>query len=297
MDPNEEKQKKLNKLVGLVNESEISSIKSVTTGIINIINDPESTGRSLAEIIKIDPPLTAKLLTLANSAHYSSPRKIIEINEAVIWVGFDALKELALSQKVCEIFNTGESIDGYSSISLWKHSVAVALLGKMICRREFREKGENTYVAGLLHDIGIIVEDQFLQDEFRHAVSKSNNEKKNLLNAEHEILGYDHADIGNAITAAWNLPQELVVAIGYHHHPHNAGHTFSRIASTLYVADYVCQDNGIGYRDAPFQSKVALDECLRTLHIQPHAINIIVKDVEQEIQRIEDQGLFQHDPA
>ena len=71
------------------------AIKSITTGIIDIINDPKSTGKDLAEIIRVDPPLTAKLLTVANSAYYASAKKIVEIDEAVIRVGFDALKELA----------------------------------------------------------------------------------------------------------------------------------------------------------------------------------------------------------
>jgi hypothetical protein len=64
------------------------------------------------------------------------------------------------------------------------------------------------------------------------------------------------------------------------------------MASTLHVADYLCQQNGIGYCDAPFQGKVAFEECLRTLHLQPQALDLMVNDVEQDIQRMEDQGLL-----
>ena len=157
MKPEEEKSTKLKKIVEMVNKSEISSIQNIVSGVTKIINDPKSSAKDLKEIIQIDPPLTGKLLKLANSVYYSPRTKISEIQQAIIWVGYDALKELALSQKVCEIFAGNSTIEGYSKTLLWKHSVAVSLLGKMIYRKEFREKGENIYVAGLLHDIGIIV--------------------------------------------------------------------------------------------------------------------------------------------
>ena len=100
----EEKTIKLDKLIQLVDNSELSSIKNIVTGLIRIINDPKSTARDLTDLIQIDPPLTAKVLRLANSAYYSPREKVSEITRAVIWVGYDAIKELAINQKVCEIF-------------------------------------------------------------------------------------------------------------------------------------------------------------------------------------------------
>jgi len=211
------KQKKLNHIVNLVNDSEISSIKSVVTGIVKIINDPRSSAKDLKDLIELDPPLSAKLLKVANSAYFSRGTKIVEIMQAVIWIGYDALRELALSQKVCEIFNNDEVVEGYSRTSLWKHSIAVAILAKMIYRRELGKRGEDIYAAGLLHDIGIIAEDQFLQSQFLSVLRKMNTEKTNQTDAETEMLGYDHTDVGRAIAENWNLPQVLAMSLGYHH--------------------------------------------------------------------------------
>ena len=138
MEPSDEKQKKLEKLVALVNRSEISSIKSIVSGIVRIINDPQASIWDLKEMVEVDPPLAAKVLKVANSVYYSPPKKIGEIKQALIWIGFDTLKEMALSQKVAGIFNENDSIEGHSIHSLWKHCVAVALITKMIYRREFR---------------------------------------------------------------------------------------------------------------------------------------------------------------
>jgi putative nucleotidyltransferase with HDIG domain len=290
----EERYEKISKIIGLVDQSEISSIQNVVSGVIDVINDPHSSAKDLKDIIEIDPPLTAKVLKVANSAYYYSLNKISEIQHAVIWIGFDVVKEIALSQKVCEVFEQDETVSGYSGRSLWKHSIAVALLGKMICRREFGERGENAYAAGLLHDIGIIVENQFLENEFIAVLHKTEHEKINLSKAESEVLGYTHTDIGKMLTEHWSFPEELVVAIGNHHNPDKAPQEFSKFASTLYIADYLCQERGIGYSDAPYFDPGVFRGCLKRLDIKEYALDLIVKDMEQEISKMEGQGLFQY---
>ena len=290
----EERYEKISKIIGLVDQSEISSIQNVVSGVIDVINDPHSSAKDLKDIIEIDPPLTAKVLKVANSAYYYSLNKISEIQHAVIWIGFDVVKEIALSQKVCEVFEQDETVSGYSGRSLWKHSIAVALLGKMICRREFGERGENAYAAGLLHDIGIIVENQFLENEFIAVLHKTEHEKINLSKAESEVLGYTHTDIGKMLTEHWSFPEELVVAIGNHHNPDKAPEEFSKFASTLYIADYLCQERGIGYSDAPYFDPGVFRGCLKRLDIKEYALDLIVKDMEQEISKMEGQGLFQY---
>ncbi len=292
MDQEEEKYAKLEKIVEMVNKSEISSVQNVVSGITKIINDPESSAKDLKEIIQIDPPLTGKLLKLANSVYYSPRNKISEIQQAIIWVGYDALKELALSQKVCEVFAGDSDIEGYSPNLLWKHSVAVALLGKMIYRREFGRKGENIYVAGLMHDIGIIALDQFCQDDFRVILTKTKTGKKNQTKMEKEVLGFDHTDVGRAMTDSWNLPRELVEVIGHHHNPDNIARDFVRPGLTLYVADYVCQQKRLGYGDAPVRDRELFKNCLKRLELSSFALDLIAEDVERELLKMEEQGLF-----
>jgi putative nucleotidyltransferase with HDIG domain len=283
---------KLTNFLELVKDSEISSIRNIVSGIIKTINEPKSSAMDLKEIIQVDPPLTARLLSLANSAYYSPPKEILEIMNAIIWIGWDAIRELALSQKVCEIFNKDKSIEGYSRKSLWQHSLAVALLGKMIYRREFGERGENMYAAGLLHDIGLIIQDQFCHDEFKYALSESKREEKNVASVENEIFGYDHADLGKGIIESWNLPEELCVAIGNHHNHNENIQEFSRMAYTLYIADDLCQEKGIGYGHAPFGDKAVFNRCLGELGLKDYALNLLLEDIEEEISKMEDHGFF-----
>lgn len=295
MTQEEEMDGRLARLIEQVDDSEVSSIKSVVSGVLGIINDPRSTAKDLKDIIQIDPPLTARLLKMANSAYYSPRVKINEIDKAVIWIGFDALKELALSQKVCEIFDKDETIAGYSRSLLWKHSIAVALTGKMIFRREFGERGDNVYAAGLLHDIGMIIEDQFFQEEFTNILIGSKKENKTVAQTEREVLGYDHAEVGRALSEHWNFPRELSTAIGSHHDIDGVPFEYMRIAATLYVANRVCQEKGIGYSGGSRNSEALFKKCLRILEVKPLALEMIASDIETEIRKMEDQGLFEND--
>ncbi|MEA1996161.1 MAG: HDOD domain-containing protein, partial [Gemmatimonadota bacterium] len=210
---------KIREIIELVNKSPLSSIKQTMTEILRVIETESSNARDLKNTIEKDPPLCAGLLKIANSSSYGYPRTISDIQEAIICIGFDAVKELVLNQKLCELFRAGEHMNGYSRQSLWKHSAAVAVCSKMIFRREFRERGYNAYVAGLLHDIGIIVEDQLLRKEFSLALKLAAQSKNNLYCIENEVLLVNHADIGRAIAENWSFPVELGMSIGFHHEP------------------------------------------------------------------------------
>jgi putative nucleotidyltransferase with HDIG domain len=292
MTQDDDKHSKLRKIVARVSTSEICSIRNIVSRVLKIINDPESTVMDLKEIVQIDPPLTAKLLQLANSAYYAPQKKICEIQQAMIWVGFDTLKELAMRQKICEVFQGESAVPGFSRTLLWRHCVAVAMLGKMIFRREFGEKGEEIYAAGLLHDIGIIAMEQFCQNDFKEIIHKTKTDGQEQTAAEKEVLGFDHAEIGRAITDDWDLPQELVQIIGGHHNPESNPQEFARIGSTLYVADYVCQQRHFGYQNGAFPDEKRFKRCLKNLGLTSYALDLIFTDVEWEILEMEEEGLL-----
>jgi putative nucleotidyltransferase with HDIG domain len=291
----QKKEAALAKLIETVDESELGSIKSVVSGVVRIINDPKATIKDLKEVIEIDPPLTAKVLTVANSVYYGTPRKIFAIDQAVIWIGFEALREITLHQKVLEAFQKEGDHEGYSRSALWRHSVATAILGKMIYRLEFRERGENVYAAGLLHDIGLIVEDQFLHPGFVKALDLAKQEKLNLAEAETEVLEYEHTEVAEALASHWNLPEELVTAMRRHHSISPFDTSNIKLAMTLYTADHLVMDAGIGYKDAPNPSNSVFANCISQLGLQRAALKLIVAQMKDEIRRLEDLGFFHDD--
>ena len=147
INPDQGNQETLKLILDLVNKSDISSIKQIVSDILRVIRDEDSSAKDLKDIIERDPPLCARLLKLANSAHYGYAKTISDIQEAIVCIGFDAVKELALNQKVCELFKQENTRHGYSRWQLWQHSSAVAVTSKLIYRREFRERGDDIYVC------------------------------------------------------------------------------------------------------------------------------------------------------
>lgn len=281
-------------ILDMVNLSDISSIRSSVSAIIAVLNNPRTTVKELKEVILLDPPLAAKVLKTANSAYYSRSfaRTFNDIEQAIIWMGSEIIKELALSQKVCEIFDRDDNVGGYSRKALWRHSIAVALLAKMIYRKEFGMPGENAYVAGLLHDIGIIAEDQFFQEDFVRVLQLTKEKKLDLPVAEQEILGFDHAEVGEAISHSWGLPGELTMTIGHHNRPLKTKSEFSRIVSTLYVADRMCLLGGFAYGSESVKDDRVFLQCLRLIDVKQYALDMILKSVKDEIAKMEDKGLI-----
>ena len=165
----------------------------------------------------------------------------------------------------------------------------------LVYDHEFRELGENIYIAGLLHNIGIIIEDQFLQNNFIDALVQSKNDKCNLLYAEKNIIGFDHTDIGRAIADDWDFPDKLVIAIGNHHEPESVDEKIKKFVLTTYISDYICQRNDIGYCDAPYENQSLYAKCLRELKIQEKAMDFIVEDVQKEIEKMKKDGWFQNE--
>ncbi len=292
MDSKDTKTDKIKPLIKQVNQSNIASIKNTTSGIIKIINDIRSTTKDLVDLINLDPPLVAKILKTANSAYYSSGKEIGSLKQAIARIGFNAVNYMALGQTVKDIFKNDQLVEGYSRAILWKHCVAVSILGKLIFDKVFHEDGENIYAAGLLHNIGIIAEDQFLEEEFNIIIERANQEQKNITLLEDEILGFNHTDLGFAILEEWNLPQELVMVVGFHHNPTGVEKEYQKATYTLYVADSLCQEHGFGYCDAIERDSSLFDVCCNELGLTSDTQNTLISDLKIELSKIEKQGIF-----
>ncbi len=165
---NNKEEEILKNVIDNLKEKELSTLSDVISKIMKVINDPKSSTLDLANIFQSDQVLSTKLLRVANSAYYNPlGKKIDELRTAIIRVGYNGAQEIAMSSVVSDLFQTGENIEDYSRIALWKHSVAVALSNKLIYSSEFKSSDGVPYLCGLLHDIGIVIEDQFLHDGFK----------------------------------------------------------------------------------------------------------------------------------
>lgn len=223
---------------------DLPTLPNVITKIMEILENPKSTARDIDNVIKTDQTLTAKTLKIVNSAYYGFPRRITTVTDAVVILGFNTVKSLALSATVCKMFLGGNK--DFDREALWEHSIAVAFASRIIAKRVKFADEESAFVAGLLHDIAKIVEDQYFHEEFMNAVRKSRENEISLLDAERDEVGMDHTLIGRRIADKWNLPLNITKVIGYHHQPEFAGAEEQEITSIVHVADIVVKIRKIG---------------------------------------------------
>ncbi len=223
----------------------LPTLPSVVAKMIELVDNPKTSAASLARLISTDQALTAKILKLANSPYYGFPREISTVNLAIVVLGFNTVKDMGLSISVLNAFKGREESEHFDISKFWEHSIACAVAARFLARMfRYRIVGE-AFVAGLLHDVGKVVLNQYLHPEFLRIMTEVHQNNVALLEAENTILGVDHARVGGWLAEKWNLPAPIAESITYHHDPLRAGR-HKDIALLTGFADYIVRLSRIG---------------------------------------------------
>lgn len=230
-------------IVSKVNDMKV--LPEIVNKIIALTDDPDSTVQDMEKAILKDSVLTTKILRLANSAYYGYARNISTISRAAVLLGFQAIKSLALASTV-RTFLTDE-LKGYSleKDDLWTQSQTCAIASRFIAKEIKYSNPEEAYIAGLLRDIGKTILNQHMEKEYAEVLSKIEVDNLSFLDAEREVLGFNHAEIGEKVAEKWNLPKALVDAIGHHHTPEQSNIN-PLLVSIVHIADAITMMMGVG---------------------------------------------------
>jgi putative nucleotidyltransferase with HDIG domain len=185
------------------------------------------------------------MLKLANSPYYGFSRKISTISHAIVCLGLDTVKSIALTSSTQEMLNNEVPAYALEEGMLWQHSICCATCARIIAKRIGFKESEEAYIAGLLLDIGKIMLSNFSEDQFVQIIEKAQKNKISFDMAEKEILGFDHSKIGGKIIEKWNLPSILVEAVQYHHCPDKAKIS-KKLTYIVHLADAISCMLGIG---------------------------------------------------
>ena len=212
---------------------------------ITLIDDPKTSALELVDVIQYDQSLTLDVLKLCNSAYFGLRREVKSLREALVMIGFNQLLEIILSRQSAKFFR--DPCKGYDlqQGGLWRHSVACALLTRIISKRLNRESTPTHFTAALLHDIGKMVLSKFVKDYSDEIKNVVKNQNLSFIEAEKQILGIDHAELGGKVANKWNFPNMIVSAIRYHHTPFLVPEYYE-VVQLIYLCDFVALMNGIG---------------------------------------------------
>jgi putative nucleotidyltransferase with HDIG domain len=268
----------LKKIIARIND--LPTLPRTVLKITELVNDPKSSAKDLARVITDDQILTARLLKLVNSSFYGLPQRISTVTGAIVLIGFDAIRNLLLTTSVFDLFAGRNKIKQQKQEMLWDHSLGCAVGAKVIGNYLRHDNIEELFVAGLLHDIGKIVEMMFQPDEFSKITAAISRKNILMIAAEYSILGYSHAEIGKLLAEKWNLPAKLVQIIANHHQPNIAG-GFALEASIVHLADIFCRALNMGSggdSKIPPLNRFAWER----LKIQTSAIESLMETMQKE---------------
>lgn len=249
------------------------------------MGDESSGARAVADAILVDPGLATNVLKAANSAAYGLSREVRSVDHAVGLLGRDRTYELALAAATAAILPDRIPGFGLDAHEFAVHCVAVAKLSEWLARAVSLKAAGDAFVSGLLHDCGKLVIGAFLADEADRVVTRSVADDLDFVNAEFDVLGTDHAKVGEAVAEAWHLPKCVSMAARFHHEPLEAPKEFQPVVGVVHVANSLAHSMGYG-ADVGQLFRAMDPEVLETLGISRKLLERAVVATFDEIGRL-----------
>jgi len=258
---------------------EMSTLPQVALHIMEMVRDPSASAGKLTAVVENDPPLCARLLRCVNSAAYGLRYRITTVQRAVAYVGFKTVRNLAMAATIADVFKRDAQIGPYRRVGLWQHMVAVAVGARMAARRCGLPEFEEAFLAGLLHDVGIILEDQYLHMHFVYMLEHLGQRRLN--DVEIEVFGFDHAVFGDRVAEGWKFPDEVIAAIRYHHQFGQYNGPHQRLLAAVVVANLICTLKG--YSSIGEVRAEPCPEALQALGLDVQGLKVLAADLDAEL--------------
>lgn len=266
---------------------DVPTLPLIAVQVNQLIQDPNTSGAQIAEALKKDQVLTAKILRLANSSYYAIPGGVTDVQRALAFLGFNTVAQLVLGISVFSLF-TKLGDDDFSMVDFWRHALATAVCSELWAKRLKYPKPEEAFTCGLLHDIGKLVLFQVDENRLKSIVREASKRSTSFTEVEREWDLPGHAFLGDVIATKWGLPMVLRLAIRYHHHD------VSRLSTVLSSAKPVIQmvrlsnqmvvKNKIGKSGNYSDGKITSDMLL-PLGITMQDVAAIEKELETGIEK------------
>lgn len=265
---------------------QMPSLPTSVAKVIEVCNNPKTSPVDLDKVISLDPVLMGRVIKLINSAYYGIQNKITSLVRAIIMLGLNTVKNLALSTAILDRLSDKNSFKALNMEGFWRHSLCTGVVAKLIAKeRKIDTKLLDEYfAAGLLHDIGKIPLNNIVSDDFIKAMAIADNEKIPLYLAEKRAFDMDHTDTGALIVEAWHLTGAIADTIRYHHSLELYAGEYKDIIITVAVADNYANKNGIGFSGCLYPEKIP-NEYWEYLKIFKEWLHEIDETVHSEIEK------------
>jgi HD-like signal output (HDOD) protein len=233
--------------------SHIATLPEITVKVVELVEDPKSTAQDLHKVISSDPALCSRILKVVNSSFYGLPGQIGSINRAIVMLGLNAVKNIAIAASLAKLFRGGDLTATFSARELWTHSNITAAAAKMVANTLRLGLADEAFLAGLIHDIGLMVEMQADRNKLIEVLRRVGADSKgvpanDLVAAENAVFEANHQEFGAGLCEKWKFPKSFAMVTGFHHHPMDVPADSRTLTALIYVADRLAADTGMGFR-------------------------------------------------
>jgi HD-like signal output (HDOD) protein len=262
------------------------SLPTTVSKVLEVCNNPKASPIDLDRVIQLDPVLMGRVLKLINSAYYSLGTQVTSIVRAIIMLGVNTVKNLALSSAVLDRVSSKKDFRALNMDAFWRHSLCVGVTAKLIAKkRGIDPKGlEEYFAAGLLHDIGKIPLNAALSEQYVATMATADRERLSLSAAERQVLGLDHCEAGAVVSDNWKLTGAIADTVRWHHDLANYGGEHPDVLRTVAVADFFANREGIGFSGNRYPDKIAPDT-FSLLGIDKPLLEELEEPVNAEIEK------------
>ncbi len=241
----------LSKLIMLTGD--LPPMPYVARRVMDIVNDPGVNAKMLQDIISKDQGLASQILKIANSALYACSRRVETLTDAIIMLGFNAIRSLSImsaTKKLYDFTRRGKVL-GLKDKLMWEHSVGAAVAARLIAQKQNQRYIEQAFMGALLHDIGKLVILQKLPDIFDEIVEEVYNTGRHFVEVEMEQLGFTHAKVGARLMRKWKLSEDFEAAVRFHHDITPEMGMDNHLIYFIDLANKICHKLGIGFIKEP----------------------------------------------
>ncbi|MEE8398717.1 MAG: HDOD domain-containing protein [Desulfobacterales bacterium] len=216
----------------------IKTLPHVALRLTKLISKENSSLSEFEKLIRVDPSLVVRILRMVNSSYYALKERVDSIARALVFIGMKNLRNMVVTEALRDIFKPTADEATFSRTKLWLHCAAVSISAQMISERILGEKGEDAFLCGILHDIGMIVEDQLEHDSFIQACKAYESSPTVITAAETEHIGTNHCELGHLLAQDWELPVTVQDGVRYHH-DNLTDTSASSIPAIIQISEYL----------------------------------------------------------
>ena len=219
---------------------DLCSLPEIYIRVSEMLDNPRATAPQIGETVQTDPAISSRILKMVNSAYYGLPNQVSSISKAIIILGRERLKQILIGSVLGSIF-TSINNDGFSMSAFWQHSIKTAIIARELALQgNDIEEQDAMFTAGLLHDIGRLIIADNLPDINIQIDELAEIDRLDRAQAEFQILGFTHADLGAALMKQWGFPELLICCTGGHHGSEHSGE-FAQATRLIYLSNQLSQ--------------------------------------------------------